>query len=276
MTLVPYVADRDFELYLGDVRDVLPKLADGAADACVTSPPYLDARPEYGTLTRREWVEFFRELRRVVTGPALVNVGRLFRDGVELDWWIDVLRVAKLAGWKHLDTSIWIKPNANPIQGPILANSHEYVLVLGDVGTKLNEDAVRTPYAPESLARYERAFAANAGVKGASRPAHRRPQPGIEHDLGARARSFFVAYTGREKGNPHPAPMPVEVAEYLCLLGSWEGQTILDPFAGSGNTAIAARANRRRSIGIELDPRWAALAARRNSQQSLFAAGGTA
>lgn len=266
----PYVASPDFTLYLGDVRETLPKLPSASADACVTSPPYLDARDEYGTLTRREWVAFFRELRRVVTGPALINVGRLWREGVELDWWMDLLRIAKLAGWSHLDTSIWIKPNANPIQGRVLANSHEYVLILGAADTKLNVDAVRTPYSPESLARYERKFAANAGVKGYDRPARRRPQPGIEHELGARARSFFVAYTGGAKGNPHPAPMPLEVAEYLVLLGSWPGQTILDPFAGGGTTAIAARANGRRTIGIELEPGWAALAARRNAQQSLI------
>lgn len=271
--MIPYVSDPDFELWLGDALDVLPLLADGIADACVTSPPYLDARPEYGTLDQDGWVTFFRELRRVVAGPALINVGRLWRDGEELDWWIDLLRIAKQAGWKHLDTSIWIKPNANPIQGQILASSHEYVLILGDAATKLNTDAVRTPYAPESLARYERRFAAGASVKGSGRPPHHRPQPGVEHDLGARARSFFVAYSGGEKGNPHPAPMPLEVADYLVRLGSLPGQTILDPFAGSGNTARAARANQRRSIAIELNPRWAALAARRNSQQSLFAEG---
>jgi hypothetical protein len=47
--------------------------------------------------------------------------------------------------------------------------------------------------------------------------------------------------------------------------------TILDPFLGSGTTAYVARKHGRRSIGIELNPAYAELAARRMQQQSLFA-----
>lgn len=43
----PYFRDPDIALYQGDALDVLRRLPDRSADACVTSPPYLDARPEY-------------------------------------------------------------------------------------------------------------------------------------------------------------------------------------------------------------------------------------
>lgn len=269
----PAVETPDLALYLGDVLDVLPTLGDGIADACVTSPPYLDARPEYGTLAPADWPEFFEELRRIVApaGAALFNVGRLWRDGVELDWWIDLLATAKRAGWGHLDTLVWVKPNANPIHGRVFTNAHEYVLVLGDPERViLNEDDVRTEYDPESLARFQRRYRRGAGVKGG----HERDQASRDaNEGGARARSFFIGYTGGEKGNPHPAPMTLEVAEHLVRAASFPGQTVIDPFMGSGTTALAARNLGRRAVGVELDPTWVAYCAERNAQQTLYAEG---
>lgn len=260
------VAGGDFELYRGDVLDLLPGFGTGSVDACVTSPPYLDARPEYGTLTDRDWPEFFEELRRVVAGPALVNVGRLWADGVELSWWIDLLAAAKGGGWAHLDTLIWHKPNANPIRGKVFADSHEYVLILGRPGETLNVDAVRTPYAPASAARMARRWVNGRGTKGDTRG----DQNGRTLNAGgARARSVISVYVGREKGNPHPAPMPLELAEDLVLLASQPGQTVLDPFAGSGTTALAARRHGRLAIAFELKPEYADLCAERNSQISM-------
>jgi site-specific DNA-methyltransferase (adenine-specific) len=83
------------------------------------------------------------------------------------------------------------------------------------------------------------------------------------NEKGARARSFIACNVGREKGNPHPTPMPVDLARYLVELGSWPGDTVLDPFGGSGNTGIAALALGRKYVHIEIEKRWAKLAVRR-------------
>ncbi|HXH87412.1 MAG TPA: site-specific DNA-methyltransferase [Gaiellaceae bacterium] len=262
----PYVQDADFTLYVGDALTVLQGLPDGSVDCCVTSPPYLDARPEYGTLTASQWGTFFFELGRVVAGPVLLNVGRLWRDGVENMWWIDLLAHA-LPRFSHLDTLVWVKPNANPIHGAVLANSHEYVLVLGRPGVALNTDSVRTEYDPETLARFRRRYHNGSGVKGDVRPEEGRES----NEHGARARSFFIAYVGREKGNTHPAPMPLDLAVHMVRLAAWPGHIVLDPFAGSGTTALAARSLGCKSIGIELNEQYAQGAARRLQQQSLFA-----
>ena len=67
----------------------------------------------------------------------------------------------------------------------------------------------------------------------------------------------------------HPAPMPVEVARRCIRLSTWPGETVLDPFAGSGTTLLAARQLGRRAVGIERSERYCELAVRRLGQMSL-------
>lgn len=266
----PFVDDPDFTLYIGDALEVLRGMPDESVDSVVTSPPYLDARPEYDSPTDLEFGMIFAQLARVVTGPMLWNVGRLWRDGEESLWWTELIRQARAGGWQHWDTEIWVKPNANPIQGRVFANRHEYTLIFGRKGVLLNEDAARVPYAPSSVPRMKRGWTNHTGVKNDTGRANGRRQTD-PHPLGARPPSYVVIYTGREKGNPHPAPMSEHFAEHLVSLASWPGQTVLDLFAGSGTTALVARTLGRLSVAIERDPEYAALAARRLQQLSLLA-----
>lgn len=263
-------ADRDVELYRGNVLEVLPTLPDGYVDAVVTSPPYLDARPDYAAFPAHDYGELFDELRRVCVGPILVNVGRLWRDGVEQLWWTDIVEAAALAGVPHVDTIVWAKLNGNPIQGAVVSNAHEYVLLFGSP-TLFDTEAVRTDYMPGSVERLRRRWVSSIAVKGDTRdemPSRqsRKTERGKrlkDNPAGARASSVFVCPTGRHKGNPHPAPMAFELADYLVVLSG--GQRILDPFAGSGTTALAARRRRRRSVLVELDADYCALTLRRLS-----------
>jgi site-specific DNA-methyltransferase (adenine-specific) len=72
---------------------------------------------------------------------------------------------------------------------------------------------------------------------------------------------------GRPGG--HPAVMPVEVARRCIRLSTWPGETVLDPFAGSGTTLVAARQLGRRAVGIERSERYCELAVRRLAQMAL-------
>jgi hypothetical protein len=268
----PYLRHPDVTLYRGDALEVLRELEDGACDACVTSPPYLDARPEYPSPSPARFEEIFGELARVVDGPLLVNVGRLWRDGRELLWWTELLERAEWAGWILRDTVIWAKPNANPIQGAILTNAHEYVFVFGD---GCDPEAVRVPYAAGSIERMGRRHVSNISVKGdsserngARRDERRGEILGDPNPRGARAPSVIVVPTGVEKGNPHPAPMPLELAGWLVRLSG--GSRILDPFAGGGTTLLAARRLQRHAIGIELNPAFALIAGNRLTQPALW------
>jgi DNA modification methylase len=61
----------------------------------------------------------------------------------------------------------------------------------------------------------------------------------------------------------HPAPFPVELPERLIRLYTYEGDTVLDPFLGSGSSAVAALRTNRRYVGYDSDPAYIALAERR-------------
>jgi DNA modification methylase len=72
----------------------------------------------------------------------------------------------------------------------------------------------------------------------------------------------------------HPAPYPTELAERLIRMFSFVGDTVLDPFMGTGTTSIAAARCGRNSIGCEIDPHYFAMAERRirDETPSLFSA----
>ncbi|MCX5759251.1 MAG: DNA methyltransferase, partial [Candidatus Hydrogenedentes bacterium] len=60
----------------------------------------------------------------------------------------------------------------------------------------------------------------------------------------------------------HPAPFPVELATRLVRMFSFVGDTVLDPFCGSGTTMVAAMRTNRNSIGVDIDPEYCRMAAR--------------
>lgn len=70
----------------------------------------------------------------------------------------------------------------------------------------------------------------------------------------------------------HPAPYPVELAERLIRMFSFVGDTVLDPFLGSGSTSVAAANTGRHSLGFEVDEQYFEMAAKRivNDTASLF------
>lgn len=59
-----------------------------------------------------------------------------------------------------------------------------------------------------------------------------------------------------KKDNPHPCPIPYELAERIVLLTTNEGDTVIDPFAGSGTILLAAKNNNRNYIGFEIDKKY--------------------
>jgi DNA modification methylase len=77
--------------------------------------------------------------------------------------------------------------------------------------------------------------------------------------LGEEARFFYCPKTSaaeRGKGNNHPTVKPIDLMRYLCRMVTPPGGIVLDPFAGSGSTLLAARREGFRAIGIELNPEY--------------------
>ena len=76
-------------------------------------------------------------------------------------------------------------------------------------------------------------------------------------------RSSWTDIRGTSTRNGHPAPFPVSLAERLIRLFSFAGDVVLDPFAGTGSTSVAALEAGRNSIANEIEPTYLALAASR-------------
>lgn len=73
-------------------------------------------------------------------------------------------------------------------------------------------------------------------------------------------RSSWTDIKGESTRNGHPAPYPVSLAERLIKMFSFAGDTVLDPFAGTGTTALAAINTGRHSISVDVEPKYLALA----------------
>ena len=97
-----------------------------------------------------------------------------------------------------------------------------------------------------------------------------------ERDAGLDGLELQVVGDGRKKAidnpfqqgetqrkNTHPTVKPIRLMAYLVVLGSREGDVVLDPFCGSGSTCIAAKLLNRKHIGIEIDPEYHEIAVRR-------------
>lgn len=82
-----------------------------------------------------------------------------------------------------------------------------------------------------------------------------------KEEMQAWFRSFWTDVPGASTRSGHPAPYPVKLAERLIRMFSFAGDTVLDPFAGSGSTLVAALRTGRHSVGVELEPRYYEMAA---------------
>ena len=78
--------------------------------------------------------------------------------------------------------------------------------------------------------------------------------------------SSGISGTKLPTGNTHPTVKPLKLMSYLITLGSREGDTVLDPYMGSGTTALASQLLNRKCIGIELEEKYCEIAAKRCSQ----------
>jgi DNA modification methylase len=204
--------------------------------------------------------------------PALLNAKP--KDLVGMPWRLAFALQAD--GWFLRSDIIWAKPNPMPesvTDRPTKA--HEYVFLLSKSARYFYDaDAVREP------ARY--GFSASTGddwrqgIGNGTRDPTRgirtvTPGNGGERNL----RSVWTLAT-EPTPEAHFATFPTALASRCILAGSRMGDTVLDPFAGSGTVGAVAEQLGRHSILIELSPAYVRLADRRTAQLGLFTQGATA
>lgn len=248
----PFLATPDLALYRGDALAVLRELRTASVHACLTDPPYGERVASWDGPRCREWyVAWLREVNRVVVpgGPILSFAPRRRMDVI-----MTALREVRgddpgcplqTMAWEH-------RQGFRPAVG-YLRPEHEAIVVSGLVRSEVDE--VRA--ARGALER--RAFVCPSCGTTSDRPA------GTQHPVGPVA-GTVVSLPRRKRRidrTGHPTQKPESLIRYLVAIVSAPSETVLDPFAGSGTTLIAARAIGRRAIGVERSARTCALAARR-------------
>lgn len=247
----PLLATDSVTLYRGDAIAVLRSLPTGSVDACVTDPPYGERVASWDGPRCREWyVAWLREVHRVVVpdGPILT-----FAPRRRLDVIMTALR--EVRGDESscpLQTMAWVHGQGFQPAVGYLRPEHEAIILSGLARPEADE--VRA--ARRTLERREIECPACGAVT--------ERLPSSAHPLGTVAGTVFAAPRNKPReATGHPTQKPEAVVRYLVALISGPGDTILDPFAGSGTTLIAARAIGRRAIGIERSRRTCGIAIRR-------------
>ncbi len=225
----------------------MSELPDCSLHLMITSPPYNVGKEYDQDLSLGEYLEFldrvWREVLRVLVpgGRACINVANLGRRPyLPLHAWITTSMLQ--AGFLMRGEVIWNKAaSASPstawgswksAANPTLRDVHEYILVF-------------------SKGMYKR-----------ENPEH-RPSTISEAEFLEFTKSVWTFPAEPASKVGHPAPFPIDLPFRLIQLYSFEGDVVLDPFMGSGQTALAAVKAGRHYVGYEINPEYVTLANKR-------------
>ena len=163
-------------------------------------------------------------------------------------------------GWYLRQDIIWHKPNPMPESvRDRCTKAHEYIFLLSKSDRYFfDSEAIKEPSADPkgSAARYKHAFTGNNAA--IDRVQTGQPQGVKEFDGKRNRRSVWTVVTRPYKG-AHFATYPPALIEPCILAGSRPGDIVLDPFMGSGTTAMVAVQHGRKYLGCELNPAYEAL-----------------
>ena len=281
------------KIYQGDVLKVLRKLPNECVDCVITSPPYYGLR-DYGVngqigieKTPEEYVskmvDVFREVKRILKkeGTLWLNLGDSYwnnfgggsktmttgnaaavkirgrnnkpkhylfkiKDLIGIPW--RVAFALQADRWYLRQDIIWAKPNSMPESvTDRCTKSHEYIFLLTkSPNYYFDNDAIKEPAAYDGRKdiKYKGNYVRNK-------------------------RSVWTVITKPFKES-HFAIFPEKLIEPMVKAGCPEDGIVLDPFMGSGTTALVARKLGRNYIGIELNQKYIEISERRLAQQVLF------
>ena len=258
-----------FDLRLGDCVAGMARLETASIDLVVTSPPY-NLGIRYGTFAdtadRASYLDWFEQWAAQIcrllqpNGSLFLNIGAAPSNPMlPHELILRLRRLFVLQNTIHRIKAITIpdetgeeisRGHFKPISSPRFLNDcHEYLFHLTPNGkTPLDRLALGVPYAVKS----------NIG----------RWRHTAGRDRRCRGNTWFIPYETiqrRAKERPHPATFPVQLATNCILLhGLTRTQSMLDPFLGIGNSAVAAqRAGLTSFVGFEIDEKYMAEARRR-------------
>jgi len=253
------------DLILGDAAVELKKIKDNSIDLIFTSPPYADQRKStYGGISPEKYVEWFlpvsKELLRVLKpdGTFVLNIKEKVADGERSTYVLELILEMRKQGWLWTEEFIWHKKNSFPGKWSNRFRDSWERLLQFNKNRKFNmyQDEVRIPVGDWAKGR----------LRNLSATDRRRDNAKNGSGFGKNVSNWVgrelvyptnVLHLATECSNKnHSAAFPRELPEWFIKLFTKEGDTVLDPFAGSGTTLEVAQAMRRHSIGIEIVPEY--------------------
>lgn len=266
----------------GDCRKLLPDLATGTIQTCITSPPYwglrdydhyeqigAEASPD---LYVENLVSVFSGVRKALRndGTLWLNVGDGYaRNGGNGNCGPN----AKVGNTKKLIQKRNCKvPDVWGLKDrDLMGLPWRLAFALQEDGWILRSRIVWIKKAamPESV-RNRPSSAIEELFLFAKQPSYFYDNSSVREESGANLRNYWVL--GPDSGGKgHPAPFPRELVRRCMLLTTKVGDLVLDPFGGSGTTGVVAREESRNAVLMELNSEYNALAEKRlkNSQRRL-------
>lgn len=281
-------------LIVGDSWQVAQQLPSAVFQSIITSPPYFGHRNYAGEREQLQELEFgresepgqyvaklvalFSELRRTLkeNGTLWLNLGDTYRNNQLLGIPWRVALALQDDGWLLRSEIIWHKPNAMPSSVKNRPTTdHETVFLFARSDSYFYDtDAIREPHVT---------FTEKSRMRGGRNHLGKRngtPEQGKNkgnnnlhsgrwdqafHPLGRNKRTVWSIPLGKLR-EAHFAPFPPKLVEICVKAGTAEGDLVLDPFMGSGTSAVVAQQLNRHFVGIELIPDYARMAVERIQQ----------
>jgi 16S rRNA G966 N2-methylase RsmD len=273
-------------LYHGDCRAVLPTLPAESFDLVFTDPPYPCIDRPYGRLTEAEWFDLMRavvpEVRRVLkpSGSAVFVLQPNSRKVGSLRAWLFEFQAWLCRDWNVVQDAYWWNTSAMPLGGAckydLMRPSVRHVVWAGAEDCYRNQAAALWPESRVNEAgRMARRF------EMADAPSRARSATGGPRDCGERLRTrvaerggvtpfnvFPLGSDGRWSGGTdgHPASTPLALCDWWLRYVCPPGGAVLDPFAGSGTTGVAALRQGKTFVGVEKQSEYVAIARKRLSE----------
>lgn len=261
------------QIICGDSRQVLLDFIE-QADLIIMSPPYADARKQhYDSISPDAYPEWFASFHEAFwqalkpSGSLVINIKDKVVKGVRHRYvWRTIEKLSQM-GWHCIDDYIWHKKNPIPGYWPNrLKDGWEYVFHLSKTPRPyFNADAIRVPISEATKIYFQKL------KNKADKRTYAATGSGFSKNLAKwniqdTALPSNVLHLAAESRNcGHPAVFPITLPEFFIKLLSPVDGLIIDPFAGSGSTGIAAGLLGRNCILIDNQKQYCQLAAERLS-----------
>lgn len=260
------------ELINDDCLIALKILQSDSIDLIVTSPPYADQRKNtYGGVSADKYVEWFtpiaKELLRVTksSGSFVLNIKERAINGERHTYVIELILMMRKLGWLWTEEYIWHKKNSYPGKWPNRFRDSWERCIHFTKSKKFNmyQEEVMVPMGDWK----------NSRLKNMSDTDKKRDESRVGSGFGKKIENWVtrdlayptnVIHMATECGNrSHSAAFPESLPEWFIKLFTTEGDTVLDPFSGSGTTLKVAKAMKRNAVGIEILDEYCEITANR-------------